>query len=62
LIARALGGRVYPSAVKYTGWYSIHLQENVASDRGFEELEPVESVFHVHEDTFDLPPWGTYAG
>ena len=52
LIARALGSRVYPNAVKEIGWLPI---------QGIHETEeafrfPSQcTVFHWHGETFDLP-------
>jgi GMP synthase (glutamine-hydrolysing) len=56
LIAKALGGTVYKSAVQETGWQDIHLDGNAASDPVFSSLGSVSRVFQLHHDTFDLPP------
>jgi GMP synthase (glutamine-hydrolysing) len=56
LIAKALGGKVYPSAVPETGWFPIHLTEAAASDPIFCRLDASPDVFQLHQDTFDLPP------
>jgi GMP synthase (glutamine-hydrolysing) len=54
LIARALGGRVYPSGGKEIGWGPIALTE--AGTAGpLRHLDGVD-VLHWHGDTFDLPP------
>lgn len=55
LIAKALGGTVYRSAVRETGWQDIHLDRNAASDPVFSD-SGVRTVFQLHRDTFDLPP------
>ena len=57
LMARALGARVYPAAVKELGWASIALTD--AGERSV--LRPLGSgpVLHWHGDTFDLPPGAT---
>ncbi|HET8696771.1 MAG TPA: glutamine amidotransferase [Gammaproteobacteria bacterium] len=53
LMAKALGARVYPSAVKEIGWAPLALTaEGHASP--LRHLESV-SVLHWHGDTFDLP-------
>jgi len=59
LIAKALGGRVYASASPETGWSDIQLAECARKDRVFAPLAPVETVFQLHQDTFDLPPGAT---
>ena len=56
LIAKALGSRVYQNAVKEIGWFEIHLTEAAARDALFAGIGPVETVFHWHGETFDLPP------
>jgi len=56
LIAKALGARVYRNAVKEIGWFDIHLTEAGARDALFAGIGPVETVFHWHGETFDLPP------
>jgi GMP synthase (glutamine-hydrolysing) len=56
LIAKALGGRVYPSAVPESGWFPIRLTEAAASDPVFATLGSSPDVFQLHQDTFDLPP------
>jgi GMP synthase (glutamine-hydrolysing) len=55
MIARALGGRVYRNAEKEIGWFDIHLTEAGLRDAILGHLAPVETVFHWHGDTFDLP-------
>ena len=56
LIARALGGRVYPNPVKEIGWFEIELTAEGASDPLFAGSAPREMVFQWHGETFDLPP------
>ena len=58
LIARALGGRVYPGGRKEIGWSELSL-----SDAG--KASPLSHlagvpVLHWHGDTFDLPPRATH--
>ena len=55
LIAKALGAKVYRNAVKEIGWFDIHLTEAAARDALFAGIGPVETVFHWHGETFDLP-------
>jgi len=57
LIARALGGTVYRSAVQETGWQDIHLDPCATSDPVF-SASGNWRVFQLHEDTFELPPGG----
>ncbi len=55
LIAKALGARVYRNPVKEIGWYDIHLTADSATDPLFAGMQPTETVFHWHGETFDLP-------
>jgi len=55
LIAKALGARVYPSAVKESGWSEIQMTESAGTDPIFSGLASTVPVFQLHEDTFDLP-------
>jgi GMP synthase-like glutamine amidotransferase len=55
LIARAAGARVFPNARKEIGWFDVHLTEAGRADALFASLEPSETVFHWHGETFDLP-------
>jgi GMP synthase-like glutamine amidotransferase len=59
LIARALGSRVYRNSVKEIGWFDIHLTEAASNDPLFAGVNPSETVFHWHGETFDLPPGAT---
>ena len=53
LIANAMGGKVFPNAVKEIGWFPIRsVLSNAAS--AFVFPESVE-VFHWHGETFSLP-------
>ncbi len=56
LIAKALGSRVYPNAVKEIGWYPIRWTEAAADDPVCGGLKGSDTVFHWHGETFDLPP------
>ena len=54
LIARALGGRVYPGPAKEIGWAPVTLtEEGLHSPVG--HLGQNGLVLHWHGDTFDLP-------
>jgi GMP synthase (glutamine-hydrolysing) len=55
MIAKAAGARVYRNHQKEIGWFDIRLTEAGAADRLFAGVNPVESVFHWHGETFDLP-------
>jgi GMP synthase-like glutamine amidotransferase len=59
LIARALGATVHRGATRESGWLEVRLGEAARSDPIFSTLQPVETVFQLHEDTFDLPPGAT---
>jgi GMP synthase-like glutamine amidotransferase len=53
LIASALGANVYPNKEKEIGWFPITLSETASNP--LQETATNFSVFHWHEDTFDLP-------
>ena len=55
LIARALGATVRSNAAKEIGWYDLRFTDAAASDPLFQGLS-LETVFHWHGETFDLPP------
>jgi GMP synthase-like glutamine amidotransferase len=55
LVARALGATVGRNSAKEIGWYGLHFADAAADDRLFHGLG-VETVFHWHGETFDLPP------
>jgi GMP synthase (glutamine-hydrolysing) len=59
LIAKALGGRVYPNAVKEIGWASVHWTPNAGDDPLLRGLVEPETVFHWHGETFDPPDGST---
>lgn len=56
LLAKAMGAKVYPNAVKEIGWYEIELEPAAADDLLFAGSAARETVFQWHGDTFDLPP------
>ena len=51
LLASAMGASVYGSNTREAGWREITL----ASHPLTEGMEPIQTVFHWHGDTFDLP-------
>lgn len=55
LMARALGGRVFPSGTHEIGWYPLFLTEE-ARLTPFPLLGDGTPMLHWHGDTFDLPP------
>ncbi|HTS31136.1 MAG TPA: gamma-glutamyl-gamma-aminobutyrate hydrolase family protein [Bryobacteraceae bacterium] len=55
LIAQALGSRVYRNPVKEIGWFDLRLTDAGRNDRLFGAMNPTETVFHWHGETFDLP-------
>ncbi len=55
LIAKALGGRVYPGKQKELGWAPIHRTAAGTKDPLFSNLPDKSIVLHWHGDTFDLP-------
>ncbi len=54
LIAKAFGGKVYPGPKKEIGFYH-DLVVSESSSNLFSGFENPITVFHWHEDTFDLP-------
>ncbi|MGH9657118.1 MAG: type 1 glutamine amidotransferase [Bryobacteraceae bacterium] len=54
LIAKALGARVYRNAAKEIGWRPVYFTAAAASDPLLGGLTQ-ETIFHWHEETFDLP-------
>jgi GMP synthase (glutamine-hydrolysing) len=55
LIARTLGARVYPNAIKEIGWYDVNPSEHAQGDPLFAEFRENEKLFQWHGDTFDIP-------
>ncbi len=54
LLARALGARVFPHAVKEIGWYDVDIVAP-SDDPLFGGLPGRHTVFQWHGDTFELP-------
>jgi GMP synthase (glutamine-hydrolysing) len=55
LLASTLGARVYRNTAPEIGWFGIELSQAAHSDPVFTGLSSTETVFHWHNDTFDLP-------
>jgi GMP synthase (glutamine-hydrolysing) len=55
LIAKALGARVYPNAVKEIGWAPVFFTAAAQRDPLFAGLASPTTFFHWHGETFDLP-------
>ncbi len=55
LLARALDARVYRNPVPEIGWVPVSVTAEGQSDPVFSHLGPRTTVFHWHNDTFDLP-------
>jgi GMP synthase-like glutamine amidotransferase len=62
LIAKALGARVYPNAVKEIGWYPVHWTAAAAGDALLGGMQDPATVFHWHGETFDLPDNAVWLG
>ena len=56
LIASVLGARVYAGERREVGWAPITLTDDGRDDPVFGVLEPELTVFHMHGDTYELPP------
>ena len=52
IIAKALGGRVYPGSAKEIGWFPV---QRTGSHLFFDEVPDSFTPFHWHGETFDLP-------
>jgi GMP synthase (glutamine-hydrolysing) len=55
LLASALGGTVKRHTIPETGFYDIPLTEVGKADPLYQGLAGYQTVFHWHEDTFELP-------
>jgi GMP synthase-like glutamine amidotransferase len=57
LIAQVLGARVFPGdAGREVGWAPVTLTAPGQDDPLFFGIEPSFTVFHMHGDTYELPP------
>jgi GMP synthase (glutamine-hydrolysing) len=59
LIAQVLGARVYPGDRREVGWAPVELTEEGRDDPLFVGLADPLTVFHLHRDTYELPPDAT---
>jgi len=58
LIAQVLGARVYAGERREIGWAPVSLTEDGREDPLLVGLDPTITVFHLHGDTYELPPDG----
>jgi GMP synthase (glutamine-hydrolysing) len=58
LIAQVLGARVYPGEKREVGWGPITLTEDGQDDPLFMGGDSTITAFHLHGDTYELPPDG----
>jgi GMP synthase (glutamine-hydrolysing) len=56
LIAKALGGKVYKSPVPEIGWFDLDITAAGLSDPVFAGAGDPLTVFHWHQDMFEVPP------
>ena len=56
LLADGLGSRVYAGSHREIGWFPVRLTAAGQRTALTEGLPAVTTVFHWHDDTFDLPP------
>jgi GMP synthase (glutamine-hydrolysing) len=56
LIAQVLGARVYPGDKREVGWGPITLTDDGRDDPLFVGGDSTLDVFHLHGDTYELPP------
>jgi GMP synthase (glutamine-hydrolysing) len=58
LIAQVLGARVYPGEKREVGWAPVTLTADGRDDPLFAGGDETLTVFHLHGDTYELPPDG----
>jgi GMP synthase-like glutamine amidotransferase len=56
LIAQVLGARVYPGEKREVGWAPVSLTADGQDDPLFVGGDSTLTVFHLHGDTYELPP------
>jgi GMP synthase-like glutamine amidotransferase len=56
LAAKAMGARIYRNPATEIGWFDIHPTNAAREDSLFHGFSDSETVFHWHNETFDLPP------
>jgi GMP synthase (glutamine-hydrolysing) len=59
LIAQVLGARVYRGDKPEVGWAPVTLTDDGREDTLFAGSDPSLTVFHLHADTYELPPDAT---
>src|SRR5262245_43541363 len=59
LIAQVLGARVYAGERREVGWAPVQLTDEGRDDALFTGLGDSLTVFHLHGDTYELPPDAT---
>ena len=59
MLARALEHPVYPAGIREIGFKPMHPTPDAADDALFAVFEDGDTVFHWHQDTFDLPEGAT---
>src|SRR5262249_54117445 len=60
LIAQILGARVFPGEHREVGWAPVELTEDGRDDPLLVGLGDTLTVFHLHGDTYELPPDATH--
>ena len=55
LLAHVLGANVRKNKEKEVGWCDINLTEEGKKDSLLSHFSPVEKIFQLHGDTFDIP-------
>jgi GMP synthase (glutamine-hydrolysing) len=55
ILAHVLGAHVRKHEEKEVGWNDVHLTEEGKKDPLLGHFQPVEKVFQMHGDTFDVP-------
>ena len=55
LAAKALGARVYRNPVSEIGWFDVRPTNAARQDPLFRGIDDPETVFHWHNEAFDLP-------
>ena len=58
-IARAFGAEVYPQGFLEYGFAPLKLNQAASNDPLLADLEPEQTLFEMHSDTFDLPEQAT---
>jgi GMP synthase (glutamine-hydrolysing) len=59
MIARALGGKVFPGEKREVGWSPVTFTPEGKDDPLLLGVPDQLTVFHMHGDTYELPPDGT---